>query len=445
MAANMLVMKFGGSSLADGAQVRKVLEIVRAQAARRPVVVCSAHKGVTDALIAAAQAAARGAPDAEPVARRQRGVLVDLGCPVDLVDAALDELQDLLRGISLVREVSPRVLDYVQGFGERMSVRAVADFFTRSGLPAQAHDAFDLGFITDGNFGAARPAPGFEARVQAAFQERVAEGVIPVITGFIGKTEDGELTTVGRNGSDYTASCYAAALAAEECQIWTDTDGVMTSDPNLIPSARNIPEMSFQEAAELAYYGGRVLHPSTLIPAVRANIPVRVLNTNRPQHPGTVITEAGGQAPGEVTSIAYKKNQSVLTITSTQMLGQHGFLARVFEVMGRREVDVDMVSTSEVSVSMTCAPSKNLERAVADLGGLGRVTVAHGKSLVCVVGRDLKTQRGLAGRAFGALGDAGIPVEMISHGANAINLSLLVDDGQVDAAVPALHRALFEA
>ena len=438
-------MKFGGSSLADGAQVTKVLGVVTQHQARRPVVVCSAHKGITDALITAARAAARGAPDPTPVAARQRGVLAQLGGPAGLLDPLLDELQDLLRGISLVREVSPRVLDYVQSFGERMSVRAVADFFTRSGLPAQAFDAFELGFITDGNFGAARPAPGFEARVQAAFAAQVAADVVPVITGFIGKTEDGEITTVGRNGSDYTASCYAAALGAQECQIWTDTDGVMTSDPNLIPAARNIPEMSFQEAAELAYYGGRVLHPSTLIPAVRANIPVRVLNTNRPEHPGTVITEAGGRALGDVTSIAYKKNQSVVTITSTQMLGQHGFLAKVFEVMGRREVDVDMVSTSEVSVSMTCAPSKNLERAVADLAALGRVTVAHGKSLVCVVGRDLRSQRGLAGRAFGALGAAQIPVEMISHGANAINLSLLVDDAEVEAAVPALHEALFGA
>lgn len=441
----MLVMKFGGSSLADGAQVKKVLEIVRAQAHRRPVVVCSAHKGITDALIRAArQAASQGIADAEPVVQRQKQVMAELGCREDLLDAELGELQDLLRGISLVREASPRVMDHVQGFGERMSVRAVADFFTRSGLAAKAHDAFDLGFITDANFGAARPAAGFEARVQAAFQVQVAADVVPVITGFIGKTEDGALTTVGRNGSDYTASCFAAAVGAEECQIWTDTDGVMTSDPNLIPAARNIPEMSFQEAAELAYYGGRVLHPSTLIPAVRANIPVRVLNTNRPDHPGTVITEAGGKPIGDVTSIAYKKNQSVLTITSAQMLGQHGFLARVFEIMGRREVDVDMVSTSEVSVSMTCAPSVHLDRAVSDLGALGRVTVAHGKSLVCIVGRDLKGVHGLAGRAFSALGDAAIPVEMISHGANAINLSLLVDDRQVEFAVPALHHALFE-
>lgn len=439
----MIVMKFGGSSLADGAQVHKVLEIVRARASSHPVVVCSAHKGITDALISAAHAAARSAPDPTPVVDREREILAELGCPPDLLDPFFDELSDLLRGISLVREVSPRVLDYVQSFGERMSVRAVADTFTRAGLPAEAHDAFDLGFVTDAAFNAARPLEDYEARVKACF-EALPEGVVPVITGFVGKTEAGEITTVGRNGSDFTAACFAAALGAEECQIWTDTDGVMTSDPNLIPGARNIPEMTFAEAAELAYYGGRVLHPSTLVPAVRSDIPVRVLNTNHPEHPGTVITARGGAAPGEVTSIAYKKHQTVITIESPKMLGQPGFLAKVFEVLGRHRVDVDMISTSEVSVSMTVERTAALEPAIAELEAQGKVTLAHAKSLICIVGRDLKGQPGLAGRAFGALGAERIPIEMISHGANAINLSLVVDDARVDEAVPALHAALFE-
>lgn len=440
----MLVMKFGGSSLADGAQVHKVRQIVASHAARRPVVVCSAHKGVTDALIAAARRAAEGTPDPSPVIARQRQVLGELGCPEGMLDGFFGELSDLLRGISLVREVSPRVLDYVQSFGERMSVRAVADSFSKGGLPAAAHDAFDLGFVTDDNFGAARPLPDHVERIREAFVG-LPEDVVPVITGFVGKTKDGEISTVGRNGSDFSAACFAAAIGAEECQIWTDTDGVMTCDPNLIPAAKNIPAMSFTEAAELAYYGGRVLHPSTLVPAVRSDIPVRVLNTNRPEHPGTVITAGGGTLERNVTSIAYKKHQTVLTIESPKMLGQPGFLAKVFEVLGRHHIDVDMISTSEVTVSMTVAPSPRIEAATAELEAHGAVTRADDKSLICVVGRNLKNQYGLAGRAFAALGDEKVPVEMISHGANAINLSLLVDDRLVDRAVPALHRALFEA
>lgn len=441
----MIVMKFGGSSLANGAQVDKVFRIVQDRRDQNPVVVCSAHKGVTDALIRAAHEAARGEPDPSPILDKQRSVLRELGADEWMLDAYFREIDDLLRGISLVREVSPRVLDHMQSFGERMSVRAVAYYFTRQGMPAEAYDAFDLGFVTNDQFNVARPLDGFAERVQAAFDTRVAEGVVPVITGFVGKTAAGEITTVGRNGSDYTAACYAAALKADECQIWTDTNGVMTCDPNLIPAARNIPAMSFAEAAELAYYGGRVLHPSTLVPAVQANIPVRVLNTNQPDHPGTVITEAGDVDPDrhDVTSIAYKKDQTVITIESAKMLGQPGFLAKVFEVVGRHKVDIDMISTSEVSVSMTTAPG-DFDALTAELEPYGRVTVATGKSLVCMVGRDLKRQHGFAGRAFSALGEEKIPVEMISHGANSINVSVLVDDADIDRAVPALHRALFE-
>ncbi len=439
----MLVMKFGGSSVADARQIEKVKEIVKARLPRTPVVVASAHKGMTDMLINAAKAAARGEVDATRILERQRGVLRGIGADEWMLDHYFKEIEDLLRGISLVREASPRVLDHMQSFGERMSVRAIAYAFTRQGLKAEAYDAFDLGFITDDNFGAARPIEGHEALMKKLYAERVQPGTVPVITGFVGKTRAGEITTVGRNGSDYSATVFAAGLAAEECEIWTDTDGVMTSDPSVVKSAKNIPSMSFAEASELAYYGGRVLHPSTLLPAVKANIPVRVLNTNRPDHPGTVITESGGEAQGPITSIAYKENQSVITIESAKMLGQPGFLAKVFEMLGRAKIDVDMISTSEVTVSMTCAPSPNIPEAVRELEAFGRVTLDEKKSLVCVVGRSLKTKPGLAAKIFGALSSAEVNVEMISHGASAINLSLLVDDGDINRAVLAIHAALF--
>lgn len=439
----MLVMKFGGSSVADENQIHKVLEIARSRASRRPVIVSSAHKGITDALLNAGKAAAKGEPDAGQIVEKQRRVLKGCGCDHDMLDPFFREIEDLLRGISLVREASRRSLDYLAGFGERMSVRVIADYFTRNGVKAEAFDAWDLGFITDENFGGARPLPGYEARMLTEFQRRVGSDVLPVITGFVGKTSGGELTTVGRNGSDFSATCFAAGLGAEECEIWTDTDGVMTADPSLVKGARSIPYMSFAEASELAYYGGRVLHPSTLLPAIKRNIPVRVLNTNRPQHPGTVITEDGGDNPNMVTSIAYKEGQAVITIESTQMLGQPGFLAKVFDVLGREKVDIDMISTSEISVSMTCPGASNLNAAMKALEQFGRVSVVTDKTIVCVVGKNVKKQRGLGARVFTALRDSEVNVEMISQGANKINLSFLIDDSDVKKAVPALHDALF--
>lgn len=440
----MIVMKFGGSSLADARQIQKACEIVKERLPRKPVVVCSAHKGMTDLLINVARKAAAGHADASPVLERQRGVLRGLGCDEHMLDAYFREIEDLLRGISLVREASPRVLDYMQSFGERLSVRAVAYHFTRQGMKAEAFDAFDLGFITDDNFGCARPLPDYERAMKAAFATKVPEDVVPIITGFIGKTRNGEITTVGRNGSDYSATVIAAGLDAQECEIWTDTDGVMTADPSVVPSARSIPTMSFAEASELAAYGGRVLHPSTLLPAIKKNIPVRVLNTNRPQHPGTVITEHGGDSSSAVTSIAYKENQVVITIESTSMLGQPGFLARVFDVLGRLKVDIDMISTSEVTVSMTARAVPNLKEVQEELSRHGRVTIDQNKTIVCVVGKNVKHQRGLGAKIFTALAKAEVNVEMISVGANKINMSMLIDDVDIPRAIHALHSALFE-
>jgi aspartate kinase len=440
----MIVMKFGGSSLADARQIQKAYEIVKARLPRSPVVVCSAHKGITDLLINVAKKAATGTADPTPIIERQRGVLRGLGADEWMLDHYFKEIEDLLRGIALVREVSPRVLDFIQSFGERMSVRAVAWHFQRQGMKAEAFDAFDLGFITDDKFGASRPVKDHERLMQSEFQKRVASDVVPIVTGFVGKTIGGEITTVGRNGSDFTATVFAAGLGAEECEIWTDTDGVMTADPSVVPSARSIPTMSFAEASELAYYGGRVLHPSTLLPAIKKSIPVRVLNTNRPEHPGTVITENGAEQVAPVTSIAYKESQVVITIESTSMLGQPGFLARIFEVLGRNKIDIDMISTSEVTVSMTARAVPNNDALVEELEPFGRVTMDRQKTIVCVVGKNVKYQRGLGGKIFGALAKAEVNVEMISVGANKINISILIDDADISRAVPALHSMLFE-
>jgi aspartate kinase len=349
-----------------------------------------------------------------------------------------------VRGISLVKELSPRSLDYISSFGERMSVRCIADFFTRQGLASTAHDVWNLGFVTDSSFGRARPLPGFEARVQAAFAALPTDRV-PIVTGFIGKNEAGEITTVGRNGSDLTATLLAAALDAGEAQIWTDTDGVMTADPSVVRGARNIPRMHFDEAAELAYFGSRVLHPSTLLPTMQAQIPVRVLNTNRPDHPGTVIEELGPESPERATSIAYKERQIVLSVRATTMFGELGFLARVFDVLARHDVVVDVVTTSEVSVSMTADDADAVERAVPELEQLGHCTLERGRTILCVVGQHLAKRRGVAREVLGAIADAGVNVELISYAAGSINLQMVIADEDIAAAVATLHRVLFEA
>jgi aspartate kinase len=440
----MIVMKFGGSSVANRAQIAKVLEIVRARRDRRPVVVSSAHKGITDGLIRAARAAASGEEPDHGVIRDQKAIAEGLGCSPAMLEPLFDELRDLLRGIRLVRELSPRSLDYISSFGERMSVRCIADYFSRQGLGAEAFDAWTLGFVTDGAFGKARPVQGYDARVRAAFAERVSDDIVPIVTGFVGKDENGEITTLGRNGSDLTATLLGAALGAEEVQIWSDTDGVMTADPSLVASAKSIPTMHFDEAAELAYFGSRMLHPATLLPAMDDDIPVRVLNTNRPEHPGTVICADPPPRDTPFTSIAYKENQTVLTIFEPRMFEQVGFLAKVFTVLATHGAVLDMVATSEVSVSVTSHDEGALRSAQDDLGRFGKVSIEDGKSILAIVGRQMAGTPGIGAKVMSAMARAGVNIQMHSFGLHSINMSMLIDDEHVRDAVPALHRELFE-
>jgi aspartate kinase len=437
----MIIMKFGGSSVANREQIHKVFDIVRSRLDRSPLVVASAHKGITDALVNAARSTARGQLTLAPI-ERQREIAAALGCADQLLEPFYDELHDLLRGISLVKEISPRSLDYVSSFGERMSVRAIADYFTRNGIPSRAYDVWDLGFITDAKFGAARPIEGWEQACREAVAA-LPKSELPIVTGFVGKNPAGEITTVGRNGSDLTASLLGAALQAEEVQIWSDTDGVMTADPSVVREACNIPHMRFDEAAELAYFGSRVLHPSTLLPAMRSEIPVRVLNTNRPEHRGTVIEKATDENPNAATSIAYKERQSILVLRTTRMFGQSGFLASVFEILGRRGVDVDVIATSEVSISLTSANRAELEAAADELRAFGEVELQHGKSIVVVVGQHLPDRPGIGARILQSIAETGVNVEMISYGLESINFTMIIDDTDIPRAVQALHSMLF--
>ncbi|MBI4578586.1 MAG: aspartate kinase [Planctomycetes bacterium] len=436
----MLVLKFGGTSVGDAERIRTVADLVRQALPKRPVVVASAHKGVTDMLFRMGQEALHGKINLEPLRERHLKIIRDLGVPETVMENLLDELANLLQGISMVKELTPRTKDYVASFGERLSVRTIAAYLAQAGIPAKAVDAFDLGLITDSNFGAANPLP--EADQIMHWNIRRIEGV-PVITGYVGKDKNGDITTLGRNGSDYSATIIGAAIGAEEVQIWTDVDGVMTTDPDIVPHARPLDQMSFAEAGELAYYGGRVLHPSTLIPAIRKDIPVRVLNTFKPESKGTVILR---QTPIKqvVKSIGYKDDLFLITIVSTRMLMHYGFMAKIFEIFGRHRIVIDMIATSEVSVSLTTDSDVNLDQAVKELSQIAEVTVEPGKAIICVVGEGIKRSLEVPSLVFGALRERNIKVQMISQGSTQVNLALLVDSANVVDAVQALHDSFFD-
>ncbi len=439
----MIVMKYGGSSVADAGRIRNVFGIVKARLAQKPLVIVSAFRGVTDDLLQSAQDALQGKEGGVAKLRdRHQGCLRDLGLDPGLVDGLLDNLARLLQGIALLRELTPRALDKVASFGERLSARVIAAHFAKAGVPAEAHDAFDLGLLTTDDFGAAQPLPEADAEIRA----RVAKLTkLPVVTGFIGKTRAGDIATLGRNGSDFSATIFGAALDAPEIQIWSDVDGIMTADPRLVPAARPIESLTFEEAGELAYYGGKVLHPATIIPAVRKGIPVRCLNTFKPDHPGTTILRGGPPGPGRARSIAHNLHNLVLTITSPRMLQSHGFLARLFEVFGRHRISVNMIATSEVSVSVTLDTNRNLEAAVEDLRRFAEVEVEKDMAIVCVVGQGLHASPGAAGDVFQALQEAGVNVRMISQGASEINIAFVVADAECQKAVQAVHRKFFDA
>jgi aspartate kinase len=301
--------------------------------------------------------------------------------------------------------------------------------------------AGEAGLVTDDRFSAAHPLPEAAEALVASLSRRPP---VPVVTGFLGQTRDGRITTLGRGGSDYSAAILGAALGAEEIQIWTDTSGMLSADPRVVPEARPVPRLSFAEASELAYFGAKVLHPKTLLPAMDRGLPVRILNTTRPEDPGSQITAVADAAikGWRVKSIASKKGITAITVASTRMLLAYGFLARVFEIFGRHHVVVDLVTTSEVSISVTVDDAAHLDDAIADLESIGHVEVRRGLAVVAVVGEGAPTQVGLAGHVFTLLGGVGIAVEMISQGASRVNLSFAVREEEADRAVRLLHRGL---
>jgi aspartate kinase len=441
----MIVMKFGGSSVESAEAIRRVAGIVQSHLERHPVVVVSAMGKTTNKLLALASAAVGGELDRAMVLL---GELLDFhlreasGLALDReIGEHFAELEALVRGLAVMGELTPRATDAVSAMGERLSSLVVAAQFRCCGMDTAHLDAREL-IVTDRRH--TQAAPLFSS-TYARLKERVpaiAAKQVVVMGGFIGSTEDGVTSTLGRGGSDYTASIVGAGIGADEIQIWTDVDGMLTADPRVYSGGQRVEVCSFAEAAELAYFGAKVLHPATVLPAIETNIPVRILNSRRSDSPGTLIVKTPPPSQSPIRSIACKQNITLVNIVSTRMLMAHGFLRRIFEVFDRYETPVDMLATSEVSVSLTIDNAQSLEIIRAEIETFADVSVEGGQSILCLVGEGIGASRSVAARTFAALN--GVKTRMISQGASQLNLSLVVDATDVTQAVESLHREFFQ-
>ena len=449
-------MKFGGTSVEDPAAIARTAAIVAGRLAlgKQPVVVVSAMARVTDQLLrAAASAAAGDRTGALAISSRLRARHRDTAAALvkdfanaaalqNLIDQKFDSLDEVLRGLAAILELTPRISDLIVSHGERISSRIVAAAFIERGIDAVHVDARDI-VITDSQFQKAAPLDAIvDKRAQEQLLPLTSLGKVPVMGGFIASNEAGITTTLGRGGSDFTGALIGGALSAETIEIWTDVDGIMTTDPRVVPEALRVKVISFEEAAELAYFGAKVLHPATILPAVKKNIPVQVLNSRNPTCEGTRITSLAPHCKSPFKSIAVKKKLSIIDVVASRMLMTHGYLSEIFSIFDKHQCAVDMVSTSEVSVSLTVDSNEKLPLIAADLSKHADVKYEGRKALVCMVGEDIRGKSGMAAQVFTAIRH--INVRMISQGASEINMSFMIDEDDADEAVRSLHAAFFK-
>ena len=423
----------------DAAAIDRSCQIVGERRSRKPFVVVSALGGATNGLLEAGSFAARGElGKAMTIADRLEYR------HIELLPSAVEQfvrLRELLKALAAIGEFSPRTQDLIASYGEALSSLIFVDRMKRLGFDAVHIDARQC-IVTDDRFGKASPIIDITAsRLEEAARSHLNAGRVVVMGGYIGSTLSGVITTLGRGGSDYSAAIAGTALNAEEIQIWTDVDGMLTADPRTVPGAWKVREISFDEASELAYFGAKVLHPLTVLPAVEKNIPVYILNSKKPQGSGTRITRDARPCKNLIKSIACKRGITIVTVSSSRMLMAHGFLRALFAVFDKHHTPVDMVATSEVSVSLTLDDTSSLHTILDELKQLGDVQVSPKTALVCLVGSNIKYTPGIARRAFGCLAD--INVLMVSMGASNINFSFLVDEKDATTAIQKLHADLF--
>ncbi|HVP64452.1 MAG TPA: lysine-sensitive aspartokinase 3, partial [candidate division Zixibacteria bacterium] len=429
-------------------------KIVATRAAERPAVVVSAMGGVTDRLVAAGNAAAagdrEGANDTLQLIRERHAVAAEalLGSPhgetLRKLQPIFEQCLELLAEIASFKSLSGSRSDRLLSFGELLSSILVADAFRALRLPSVHVDARDC-VITDESF--THAVPDMErttAATRRVMQSSLDAGCVPVLGGFIARSTRGTSTTLGRGGSDFSAAIIGAALGATRIEIWTDVDGILTTDPRLCPEAEKIDEISFDEAAELAYFGAKVLHPATLIPAIDQDIPVQVLNSRNPGGTGTVIRAHARRGRSAFRAIAVKKGVSLINVKAPRMLMSYGYLRELFQCFEHHGIPADLVSTSEVSVSVAFDSNRNVDALAADLRRLGRVEVEPNAAIICLVGENIRGIVGIAAEVFGVVARAGVNLHMISQGASEINISFVVEEKSAAKAVRALHEHLFQ-
>ena len=461
-----LVMKFGGTSVGSAIAIRQSADMVRAARQNWPhvVVVVSAMSGVTDALLKGAHTAASG--DAVTF----RSIVADLrakhfaalealmppaaqGQARAEVLTYLSEFEALCHAVNVLGEASARALDAISSLGERMSIHLMAAYLQSCGTPAEAIEASEL-IVTDAHYQAANPIADLtRTATQAKLNPLLDRGVIPVVTGFIGATQDGVVTTLGRGGSDYSAALLGVALDADEVWILTDVDGVMTTDPRIVPGAQTLPELTFREISELAYYGAKVLHPKTIRPVIERGIALWVKNTFNPQHPGTQIVKDNGHTPGDIKAVTLIRGLTMLTVEGRGMLGVPGVAARTFGAVARTHTSISLITqaSSEQSICFT-VPSVAAPTVVAALRDefrreleqqdIDEVAALDNVVIVTVVGAGMRHTPGISGRVFSALGNQHLNVIAIAQGSSECSISLIVDAKDGDDAVRAIHRLI---
>lgn len=433
----MLVMKFGGTSLGSSERIRNCCNLVAQEAAKQPViVVVSAMATATDRLIDLAST-----QESELEKKFQafkdlhHSALNELLLSNNLLDAELSELQTILAS----KDRSLPQMDKISSFGERLSAKIVAACLEQSGIEAKSFSAGDIGLITDSNFGNAEPLEQAYDLIQKNLADKP---YVSVITGFIGKTGSGEITTLGRGGSDFSASIIGKAVHANEIQIWTDVDGIMTFDPKEAGKAKVIPELSFEEACELAYFGAKVIHPKALMPAMTGKVPIRILNSFNPSSPGTLIAHVfkqKAQHPRNIIGLACKKGVSSIEIRSPQFLNGNTALAKIFTLCEKYDTIIDIIFISVVSVSLLLSDTIHLDEILQELEQIGEVEVTHGKSIICIVGGQMNVTASI-GAIFTALAEDKIVVEMVSHASGGVSFTFVVDDSNAKKALAVLHE-----
>jgi aspartokinase/homoserine dehydrogenase 1 len=461
----LVVMKFGGTSVGSVNALENVVKIVKdaRQEGHEIVVVVSAMSGVTDLLLNAAHQAEAGDEEAAHQVRAQiaqkhtEAILHFLDkrpereAVMAKINRMLDEFEALCHGIHVLGELTPRALDVIGGLGERMNAPQVAAILTQAGLPAQDVAATEL-IVTDRRFGAAVPLiEQTGQKTQTGLRPILSDGSIPVVTGFIGATEDGIQTTMGRGGSDYTATILGRALEADEVWIWTDVNGVMTTDPRVVPEAHPIAHLSYAEVSELSYFGAKVLHPQAIRPARRSGIPLRILNTFEPDHPGTLVTVEAKESNKTVKAVTAIKNMSLVSIEGPGMAGIPGVAGRTFTAVARTDTNVLMISqaSSEQSICFV-VPTLDVSKVVESLeqelareierSDLDRIKWEEDTVILAVVGSGMKGTPGVSGRLFGALGREKVNVIAIAQGSSEFNISLVIAKGDADRAVRTIHK-----